>query len=256
MDTCASVLPDCRLDGLHRSQPSGCLALELSSAAGRLVVFRIASAEDEIVRMRQRCASGRGRPRLKARARASTSSRGVIGLVPAEDLESSRSLSNEDMPPFNVLIAGPTGAGKSTLINAILRKPVAKTGKGRPVTADIQAWTVDGVPITVYDTPGLELNDEDLGRDEAHGQVPQAPAEAPAGASISTSSGTARCRTGAASRTLRRIHRGRRQVRPRRSSCSRSASAPTTRKRTEYRSTVRALLDERDAQRQRLVRRS
>ena len=63
------------------------------------------------------------------------------------------------MPPVNVLVAGPTGVGKSTLVNAILRTPVAKTGKGRPVTEDIQAWSVPGVPITVYDTPGLELDE-------------------------------------------------------------------------------------------------
>jgi uncharacterized protein (DUF697 family)/predicted GTPase len=64
------------------------------------------------------------------------------------------------MPPVNVLIAGPTGAGKSTLINSILRQPVAKTGKGRPVTRHITAWTVPGMPLTVYDTPGLELNEK------------------------------------------------------------------------------------------------
>ena len=46
------------------------------------------------------------------------------------------------------------------MVNAVLRKPVAKTGKGRPVTEDIQAWSVDGVPITVYDTPGLEIGDK------------------------------------------------------------------------------------------------
>jgi uncharacterized protein (DUF697 family)/predicted GTPase len=63
------------------------------------------------------------------------------------------------MPPVNVLLAGPTGAGKSTLVNAVLRRPVAKTGRGRPVTEDIEAWSVGGVPVTIYDTPGLELNE-------------------------------------------------------------------------------------------------
>jgi uncharacterized protein (DUF697 family)/predicted GTPase len=77
---------------------------------------------------------------------------------PSDHFERERAAAYSDMRPVNVLIAGPTGAGKSTLINAVLRKPVAKTGKGRPVTQDIEAWAVEGVPITVYDTPGLELD--------------------------------------------------------------------------------------------------
>jgi hypothetical protein len=77
---------------------------------------------------------------------------------PSDHFEHERAAAYGDMRPVNVLIAGPTGAGKSTLTNAVLRKPVAKTGKGRPVTQDIEAWAVDGVPITVYDTPGLELD--------------------------------------------------------------------------------------------------
>ena len=76
-----------------------------------------------------------------------------------EHFEREREAAYRDMPPVNVLVAGPTGVGKSTLVNAILRTPVAKTGKGRPVTEDIQAWSVPGVPITVYDTPGLELDE-------------------------------------------------------------------------------------------------
>src|SRR5690349_7880386 len=82
----------------------------------------------------------------------------VIERDPTDHFEHERSTAEAGMPPVNVLIAGPTGAGKSTLINAILRKEVAKTGKGAPVTRDIQAWAVDGIPITVYDTPGLELD--------------------------------------------------------------------------------------------------
>ena len=76
-----------------------------------------------------------------------------------EHFEREHEAAYRDMPPVNVLVAGPTGVGKSTLVNAILRTPVAKTGRGRPVTEDIQAWSVAGVPITVYDTPGLELDE-------------------------------------------------------------------------------------------------
>lgn len=64
-----------------------------------------------------------------------------------------------DLAPVNVMIAGQAGVGKSTLINAVLRKPVADVGVGEPVTAHIQAHSVPEVPITVYDTPGLELGE-------------------------------------------------------------------------------------------------
>ena len=37
---------------------------------------------------------------------------------------------------FNLAIFGKTGAGKSTLINAIFGEAVAKTGIGEPVTQD------------------------------------------------------------------------------------------------------------------------
>jgi uncharacterized protein (DUF697 family) len=84
----------------------------------------------------------------------------VAGRDPVEHFDREQKAAYEGMPPVNVLIAGPTGVGKSTLVNAVLRKPVAKTGRGRPVTEDIKAWSVDGVPITIFDTPGLELNEK------------------------------------------------------------------------------------------------
>src|SRR4051812_9760399 len=77
-----------------------------------------------------------------------------------EHFDRERQAAYGGMPPVNVLIAGPTGAGKSTLINSILRQPVAKTGKGRPVTRHITSWSVPGMPLTVYDTPGLELDEK------------------------------------------------------------------------------------------------
>lgn len=59
----------------------------------------------------------------------------------------------------NILIAGKTGVGKSTLINTVFRKELAKTGTGRPVTQEIREISQPGVPITILDTKGLELAD-------------------------------------------------------------------------------------------------
>lgn len=62
------------------------------------------------------------------------------------------------MPPVNILVAGKTGVGKSTLINGLFREKLATTGVGEPVTQHIQKIQKEGMPITLYDTRGLELS--------------------------------------------------------------------------------------------------
>lgn len=59
----------------------------------------------------------------------------------------------------NILIAGKTGVGKSTLINTVFRGDLAETGSGRPVTQNTQEITKPGHPLTILDTKGLELKD-------------------------------------------------------------------------------------------------
>ena len=58
---------------------------------------------------------------------------------------------------LNVLIAGRSGVGKSTLINAIFEGNFAKTGQGRPVTQEIKEYTKKGIPLSIFDTRGLEM---------------------------------------------------------------------------------------------------
>jgi uncharacterized protein (DUF697 family)/predicted GTPase len=59
----------------------------------------------------------------------------------------------------NVLIAGRTGVGKSTLINSIFQGNFATTGQGRPVTQHTREITKDGIPLSIFDTRGLEMAD-------------------------------------------------------------------------------------------------
>jgi uncharacterized protein (DUF697 family)/GTP-binding protein EngB required for normal cell division len=59
---------------------------------------------------------------------------------------------------INVLIAGRSGVGKSTLINAVFQQNLAETGQGRPVTQNTREITKEGVPITIFDTRGLEMS--------------------------------------------------------------------------------------------------
>lgn len=59
----------------------------------------------------------------------------------------------------NVLIAGKTGVGKSTLINAVFQGRMVETGQGKPVTQHTRKITKDGIPVSIYDTKGLEIKD-------------------------------------------------------------------------------------------------
>mgnify|MGYP000001765661 FL=1 len=61
---------------------------------------------------------------------------------------------------LNIVVAGKTGVGKSTLINSVFSEKLAKTGYGDPVTEDIKKIRKEGYPLVIYDTPGLELKGE------------------------------------------------------------------------------------------------
>ncbi|MCE2397455.1 MAG: 50S ribosome-binding GTPase [Gemmatimonadetes bacterium] len=59
----------------------------------------------------------------------------------------------------NVLIAGRTGVGKSTLINSVFHGDMATTGHGTPVTKNARLIRKEGVPLGIWDTRGLEMAD-------------------------------------------------------------------------------------------------
>jgi uncharacterized protein (DUF697 family)/GTPase SAR1 family protein len=64
-----------------------------------------------------------------------------------------------NMSKVNILIVGKTGSGKSTLINSVFRADMAETGIGSPVTQHLKKISKEGVPVNLYDTKGLELNE-------------------------------------------------------------------------------------------------
>jgi len=59
----------------------------------------------------------------------------------------------------NILIAGKTGVGKSTLVNAVFDGNLATTGSGKPITQTIREYRKENSPIVLTDTKGLEIQD-------------------------------------------------------------------------------------------------
>jgi uncharacterized protein (DUF697 family)/predicted GTPase len=64
-----------------------------------------------------------------------------------------------DRGQATVLIAGKTGAGKTTLINAVFQGNFGTTGQGNPVTQEAREIKKEGVPLSIIDTRGLEVAD-------------------------------------------------------------------------------------------------
>lgn len=57
----------------------------------------------------------------------------------------------------NIMIAGKTGVGKSTLVNAVFKGELAETGVGRPITQNMKEYAKEGEPVHIFDTKGFEL---------------------------------------------------------------------------------------------------
>lgn len=66
----------------------------------------------------------------------------------------------------NVVIMGKTGVGKSTLVNAVFKRNIAKTGVGAAITLENEKYTNriyyrnQPIDLTLYDTVGLEIDSE------------------------------------------------------------------------------------------------
>ena len=72
-------------------------------------------------------------------------------------------MSNNDELTLNLLIIGQTGVGKSSLINALFGKEVAKAGVGKPISKHIEKYEteLDGKKVNLYDSMGFEVAKEE-----------------------------------------------------------------------------------------------
>ena len=69
-------------------------------------------------------------------------------------------IAGKTLKTLNIIVAGKTGVGKSTLINAVFRENLAETGIGKPVTDHMRKISKKNIPLTIYDTRGFEMGNE------------------------------------------------------------------------------------------------
>jgi len=63
----------------------------------------------------------------------------------------------KNLKTLNIIVAGKTGVGKSTLINNVFRENLAYTGMGKPITTHMRKISKEGFPLNIYDNRGFEL---------------------------------------------------------------------------------------------------
>ncbi|PDX39424.1 GTPase [Helicobacter pylori] len=60
---------------------------------------------------------------------------------------------------MNILLMGYTGSGKSSLINALFGKEIAKAGVGKPITQHLEKYIDEQKDLILWDTKGIEATD-------------------------------------------------------------------------------------------------
>nr|WP_240652628.1 GTPase [Helicobacter pylori] len=65
----------------------------------------------------------------------------------------------KEKPIMNILLMGATGVGKSSLINTLFGKEIAKAGVGKPITQHLEKYIDEQKGLILWDTKGIEDKD-------------------------------------------------------------------------------------------------
>lgn len=72
------------------------------------------------------------------------------------DHQKAKAKAQSEKEKCNIILCGASGVGKSTLINSIFGKDIAKAGSGKPVTQHLQKVDIPEKGICLWDTKGIE----------------------------------------------------------------------------------------------------
>ncbi|WRF17678.1 50S ribosome-binding GTPase [Helicobacter pylori] len=75
------------------------------------------------------------------------------------NMEKMREVIKKEKPIMNIFLMGATGVGKSSLINALFGKEIAKAGVGKPITQHLEKYVDEEKGLILWDTKGIEDKD-------------------------------------------------------------------------------------------------
>ncbi|MBB6698771.1 GTPase [Clostridium algidicarnis] len=67
---------------------------------------------------------------------------------------------NKKISKPNILVCGATGVGKSSFVNDVFGKCVAKVGEGAPITRGVKRYEDKELSVVLYDSEGYEIGED------------------------------------------------------------------------------------------------
>lgn len=67
---------------------------------------------------------------------------------------------NKKINKPNILVCGATGVGKSSFVNDVFGKHVAKVGEGAPITRGVKRYEDKELSVVLYDSEGYEIGED------------------------------------------------------------------------------------------------